>query len=121
MVEILLVDDDPGMIELITEELDKNFSGIKIVSTFSGYKAIKILQDKSDFELVISDYNMPDGTGSDVLNYLVQSRRPIFFILHTSDLNPILPNQLGDYFLGVVEKMNFEELSLILSKFFLQN
>jgi CheY-like chemotaxis protein len=118
--KILLVDDDPGMIELVAEHIEKCFSGIELITATSGYNAIKILQNNRNFEIIISDYNMPDGTGADVLKYIAQTKHPIFIVLHTSDLNPILPEQLGDFFLGIVQKMNFDELNRILVKLLIQ-
>lgn len=120
VANILVIDDDPGMIFLLTEQLNKNFSGISLTLASSGYQAIQILKEKSDFDLIISDYNMPDGNGIDVLKHLVISKHPIFFILHTSHLDPKLPEDRGDFFLGVIKKMDFDELNLMLVKLFVK-
>ncbi|MBL7542712.1 MAG: response regulator [Bdellovibrionaceae bacterium] len=119
VTNILVIDDDPGVIELLIEEIDNNFSDVRLISATSGYRAIEILQNNWDFEVIISDYIMPDGSGVDVLNYLVNKKCSISFILHTSSLNPSLPKDVGDSFLGIVEKMDFYELNMILTKLFL--
>ncbi len=117
--KILVVDDDPGVVELLAENFENCFAGVELITASSGYNAIKILQNNRNIEIVISDYNMPDGTGLDLLNYLVQSKHAIFVIVHTSDLNPILPDQIGEFFLGVVPKLDFDKLNMILAKLFI--
>jgi two-component system response regulator (stage 0 sporulation protein F) len=65
---ILVVDDDEILREIYMEEFQ--LIGAKVKVAASGNKAIKILEESSDFDLVITDVQMPDGDGTTVLSHL---------------------------------------------------
>lgn len=68
---ILIIDDDPHILALLSEILGaRNFS----VSSAPGVKqAIKQISN-CPFDLIISDMNMPDGSGLDIIQYTKQHR-----------------------------------------------
>lgn len=116
MSHLLLVEDDLGLLEIIQEEICRCFSGMIVTSATSGFEAIEMLSKNKNFDAIVCDYKMNNGSGIDVLQYLVFNRYRIPFLLHTSELSPWLPVQLGDSFVGVIAKMDFDTLNLELAK-----
>ncbi len=65
MKKILVVDDDPELLQYITTTLIRG--GMPAVGAHSGDEAIKILRHKSrDFRLLLTDIVMPRITGIDL-------------------------------------------------------
>jgi len=78
---ILVVDDEPDILELLVEELE--FEGFSAVAASSGNQALEILQ-KESFDAVISDYKMPNGNGKVVLDYVNSDEcksSPVFYFV----------------------------------------
>ena len=61
--KLLLVDDDPDLLDLLSEELTKE--GFCCTSVTNGQDALLETRDK-DFDLVILDWNLPDFEGIEV-------------------------------------------------------
>ncbi|WP_198295972.1 response regulator [Bacteriovorax sp. Seq25_V] len=79
--KILIIDDEPDILELLAEELE--YEGFATACAGSGNDAVRILENEN-FDLVISDYKMPNGNGKVVLDYvksIPESRRPVFFFV----------------------------------------
>ncbi len=74
---LLIVDDDPELLKILTESLEKE--GHKCISCDNGQDALVNLR-KQQFDLVVLDWTMPDFTGIDICRRLRQ----------TSDTTPIL-------------------------------
>lgn len=61
---------------------------------------------------------MFNGNGIDLLKHKVAFDHPEHFILYTSHMNPEIPEKLMNHqFLGVIEKLNFNELFNCISKY----
>jgi len=79
---VLVVDDEEELRELykliLAEELDLN-----IAEAGSGHEALEILKANPNFDLIVSDYNMPKGNGEVVFTKAQELGIP--FILVTSD------------------------------------
>ena len=67
-MNILIVDDSEITLDLIEMYLESFFDIAPILAS-SGNQAIKKLQDGLQVDIILSDYNMPDGTGGDLFNY----------------------------------------------------
>lgn len=106
-MKILLIDDDPSVTMVL-----KEFLGFKheVLETNSGNRAIEILNNhQSSFDLVICDYQMPDGDGLSVLRYLKSSDSTIKFMMFTSCIDLNLPLSY-ESFLGIYKKPDFTDL-----------
>jgi len=81
-LNILIVDDEEELRELygliLAQELD-----LSITEAGSGTEAVEILTKNSNFDLVVSDYNMPKGNGD--LVFFKSQELGLPFILVTSD------------------------------------
>ncbi len=114
--QILIVDDETELLEITYEQISLNFNDIVISLAKSGNEASALIKDGKIFDLIVSDYNMPDGNGTELLNLVTSTNYPSFFILYTSHLKPDLPEKTNKKFLGVVEKFNFDDLFECISK-----
>jgi len=62
MSKILVVDDEEMVADIVVHMISRTFPGITITvckGDAAGVKAMTILNDKSDFRLVVTDWNMP--------------------------------------------------------------
>ncbi|MEI7604110.1 MAG: response regulator [bacterium] len=62
--KVLIVDDDPGILELYTDVLSS--SGFKVDSVSNGQSALEILKNRQH-QLILLDIMMPDMDGIQVL------------------------------------------------------
>jgi len=64
-IKIMLVDDDDGVREALSELLSRK--GWLVTDFNSAEKAIAALKDQPDFDVILADINMPGMTGMDLL------------------------------------------------------
>ena len=86
---VLIVDDEPDIIELL--ELTLTRMGMEICSAMSISDA-KILLQSRQFQLCLTDMRLPDGEGLDLVKYIVH---------HCTDLPVIsvLAHEFGENFI----------------------
>lgn len=78
-ITVLIVDDEPDILELMEEEF--KYCGYKTLVAGCGNDAVKILADKI-VDIVVSDYKMPNGNGMTVLSFVNQmSKKPYFYFV----------------------------------------
>ncbi len=77
---LLLIEDDPDTALLMQEQLHDHFGQNCVTHVSSVAEGMAV--DVSQFDLVISDMNLPDGTGTELLNEYHRRRRdlPIVFV-----------------------------------------
>lgn len=73
-MKILLIEDDPGLSELLREILKE--SGHEVQNAHSGADAIQKIQ-KEKFELIILDYSLPDTNGKSLIENLMSINQSI--------------------------------------------
>jgi len=119
--KILLVDDNPSILEMVKAELCLR-AGIlpeNINLASSGNSAIALIIRSGDiFDLIVSDFNMPDGNGKELLEFVIQQNSKAYFILFTATLDIQIPTT-GPNFLGVIEKHLLSALTSRILKTFL--
>ena len=64
-LKLLIIEDDADQRELIRETLEDHFGRGTVVGVDSRKAALA--QDLASFDLILSDYNLPDGTGMELL------------------------------------------------------
>lgn len=83
---ILIVDDDPGVLKLISEAF--NDHGYKTLTTSSGKEAIKLAREHQPFAITL-DVIMPEMDGWEVLNHLkkdpLTSNIPVIIVSVSED------------------------------------
>jgi YesN/AraC family two-component response regulator len=102
---LLLVDDDPFILEGIGEDLSSN--GYQVTRANSGEKAVALLEN-SDFDLVITDLVMDDTDGIQVLKKTKELNADVKVIILTGFGDMIsaieaLRHQADDYLLKPCE------------------
>jgi len=131
MARVLIVDDDPVILEVIGDILKKN--GYEVVAAPNGAAGIRELERKY-FDLVLTDLVMPDVDGIEVLNHVVSTTPKAICIILTghgtikSSVEAIKKGAFdyitkpitGDELLVVIEKAlkfrNLEEENIRLKK-----
>ncbi len=84
---VLFVDDEGDIIEYLAEE----FGGIGFnTSCASGVKAALQMINEQRFDVIISDYRMPDGDGLQILRHLNRDVHTthFYFISGQADIHP---------------------------------
>lgn len=95
MKRLLLIDDDINLCKVIGYQLQKN--GFDVTSANSGKEALEYFP-KKEFDIVITDIQMPDITGIQVLKEIRRHNRQVVIIIitaHGSIDNALEACQLG--------------------------
>jgi diguanylate cyclase (GGDEF)-like protein len=78
-IRLLIIEDDPDQRELIREQVEDRFGRGTVVGVGSRKEALG--HDLSSFDLILTDYNLPDGTGMDVLaDIRVRCSTPVIMV-----------------------------------------
>jgi len=64
--KVLVVEDNQVQSDNLQRQLVHH--GVEVVQAFDGEEALKVLKDKSDFDCIILDVNLPDISGLDLLD-----------------------------------------------------
>jgi len=107
-MRILYVEDEETMRELITHMIKMHIE-CDLVVVHSGNQAIKLLGNDQNFDVIVSDYQMPEGDGGKLLEYVVQKGLSSYFILFTNTIEPRIKVK-NEKFLGVIPKFQYEKL-----------
>src|SRR5438128_8786420 len=69
-LKLLIIEDDADQLELMRETLEDYFGRGTVtgIGTAGGALALPV----NEFDLILLDYNLPDGSGMDVLETIVQ-------------------------------------------------
>lgn len=105
---VLVVDDERDLRELLSLVFARD--GHLVQKADSGMSAIELLKTQK-FDLVISDFWMPNGNGDKVLEFILQNEIECNLIFFSSESGLLLPTE-GETFKGFVLKPNFQELKL---------
>ena len=68
--KILLVEDNNAMRNLVSTALDQHLD-VDVFEAENGFAALKLIPD-NDFQLIITDINMPDINGLELISFLRQ-------------------------------------------------
>ncbi len=66
--KVLVVEDSPAMRTLVGSTVE-SVDGVQVVETDSGFEALKVLP-RERFDLIITDINMPDINGLELINFV---------------------------------------------------
>lgn len=116
-MRILLVENEPELRQLVLFMLESKF-GAEVIEAESGNEAIEKLQMNKNIDLVVSNYEMPKGTGADIYRYLQDQTVDIPFILCSANRLDQLPEFKDKTIYGFVEKPFINKpLSEIITQF----
>ncbi|MBT2293195.1 response regulator [Paenibacillus albidus] len=117
-MNILLVDDDYYVIAALQKKIDWNLLGIETVFTANNVAQARDILEKHPVQILISDIEMPQGSGLELLAWIRERNLSIQAILLTNyaDFNyaqKAIELQSFEYFLKPIE---FDKLILIIQK-----
>lgn len=72
MKRILIVEDSATMRSLIAASLEELVVPVKIIEAKSGFEALRLLP-RENFDLVVTDINMPDINGLELASFMKSS------------------------------------------------
>lgn len=72
-MKILLIEDDAGLVELITVNLKE--LGYSVINAPSGAKALTLLKTQTP-DLILLDYSLPDINGKELIETLIKQQKP---------------------------------------------
>ncbi len=71
-VSILIAEDSTPMRNFLCAALEDRFDDVEVVTAESGFAALKLLPSRP-FQLLITDINMPDINGLELIHYLKEN------------------------------------------------
>lgn len=114
MKRILIVEDDELLRELYVERLQEEFQ-VEIFTASTGNQGIKTIDQNPHLDLIISDINMPDGNGMDVLLHLINSGHNIPLVFFSSNLDADVHLHYKK-FLGLIDKSYLNKLCELVNR-----
>lgn len=116
-IKILLVDDDPDLIEVLKEELeDRSFN---VICALDAYSA-EALMAKNNFDCLVTDISMPGRSGLEMVATLraAGNEIPVYFITGYTDcsrekLNALRPKAI------IFKPFDTEEIAVLIRNNFL--
>jgi DNA-binding NtrC family response regulator len=108
MGRLLLVSADKNFIELARLSFEESF-GCEVVCSSNAKSAIRELTRRTDFNVIVSEYNLQGGSGIDILKYKMSQNLLMPFFLFTDETSldlPYCPNS----FVGIFKTNQFEKL-----------
>jgi len=102
MKTILLVDDEPQILEVLTEILTR--FGYKVIPRPDARAALAVVQEGTEVHLVITDYRMPGMNGAELITVLRKLLPEVPVIMLTGFSSVEL--YLKSLSLGVFEHLN---------------
>jgi two-component system response regulator HydG len=109
MKKILLIEDDLTYSKIIKKFLEKN--NYDVITTTKLVEAYSLLERESP-ELVITDYRLPDGTGMEILEKIINSKMntPVILITNYSDIRTAVKSMKMGAFEYITKPVNPDEL-----------
>ncbi len=114
--KILLADDDPQMLGLITEFLEGQ--GYAVSAAADGHQALAAIRT-GDFHLALLDLRLPGPSGLDILSYLkghCPDTEVILFTGHGGMDSAVQALRLGAYDYLVKSSLRMPELQLVITR-----
>lgn len=111
---ILLIDDCLDMREIVRKTILQNHS-VLIEEAFSANSAIELLKNKN-FDIVISDFHMPGGTGMEVFIHIasIDPKLLEYFIFFSSEKG--LSNFIQNAACVCIDKLDLDKLKEVVSQ-----
>src|SRR5690606_6191347 len=109
MKKILLIEDDLTYSKIIKKFLEKN--EYNVVTTSKLTDAYTLLERELP-DLIITDYRLPDGTGMEILEKVINSKNntPVILITNYSDIRTAVKSMKMGAFEYITKPVNPDEL-----------
>src|SRR2546423_5244274 len=87
MLKLLIIEDDPDQRDLMRETLEDHFGKGCVTAVGTYREAMGI--DAASYDLILCDYNLPDGSGMDVLEEIVRRCSTPVLMVTGENVGPI--------------------------------
>lgn len=95
---IMIVEDDRDTLEILSMVLQRKFSGVKICTASNGRKGVELFQ-REKVDIVITDVNMPEMGGVEMVQVIREIKPDVHFIFITADAGKAtLEHSIGNGF-----------------------
>lgn len=91
-IQVLLVDDEPGLTEVGKLQLTDSHDGLAIEGATSTREAVGLLK-RHDYECIVSDYSMPDGGAPKIIELNKKQNSPSNVIVHSRKDRDTIPEE----------------------------
>jgi CheY-like chemotaxis protein len=85
---LLIVDDEPDILQTLADALPGLLGGAHVVAVGSGEEALRVLEAGPAFDAIVSDERLPGIAGSDVLAWARRERPAAVRVLMTAFNHP---------------------------------
>jgi two-component system, NtrC family, response regulator HydG len=115
MPKVLFVEDDPVFAKVVTPFLERK--GYEVVAC-SGVREAEKIVARQQFDILLLDYRLPDGTGLDVMKAVRRERGPVPAVIMTSldDIRTAVKAMRAGAFDYITKPVNHEELLMIVEE-----
>jgi CheY-like chemotaxis protein len=90
--KVLVADDDPGMLELVAEALER--PGVSVLRAENGGELLERLANEGPFDLIVTDVSMPWMSGLQVANSARTAGVATPVVVITATKDPTLDQQV---------------------------
>lgn len=90
-MKLLYIEDDDSLRQLYILCLENLGHKLEILEAITSKQAIEYLEKHDDIDFILSDYNLEQGTGGEVYQYLLKKERELPFFLFTTEQADKLP------------------------------
>lgn len=118
--KILIIDDNQVIREVLQTIVESEFD-VDIIEAESGTEAVKKLESDS-FDIIFSDYHMPNGNGDVVYQYNKANNKIPFFLITASEFNDLegvegMSDANQSFYIPkpIDNELLFEKLNLVIS------
>jgi CheY-like chemotaxis protein len=105
---ILVVEDDVDVRGFIIDEVLSEIKSVTVFQAANGYEAIKFMEQQNQFQLIISDYEMPVCDGAKFIEILRDQNIETPVIIFTG--HAAVPITLAAPVIKIIANKNFRAL-----------
>lgn len=114
-IDVLYIDDEPDFFNLVADGIEKRDEMINVETTTGAASGLDIITEKPP-DCIVSDYDMPDMDGLELLEIVREEYSDFPFILYTGRGNETVASQAltaeaTDYFVKDTGPEHFNQLS----------
>jgi DNA-binding response OmpR family regulator len=113
MQRILLIDDDEDISSILSKLLKKIGYDVEVAE--DGEKGIKLFDEVSDFDLVISDIRMPNMDGNEVARYIRNSDKSTTTLIAITGFPEEIQPEMFDY--SLIKPFSMKEFGFMIRSF----
>lgn len=81
-LRVLVVEDELDLLETIALIVESLFDEVEVLTADGGYRAQQILNENKQFDLIITDIRMPQGTGVELIGFCKRKQLNIPIIVY---------------------------------------